>query len=1040
MSLLKALLDGNEREVAKLRKMVAQINALEPEIERLSDEELGAKTAAFREALAPALERLDEAREKLREAKEPGPRAEAQIVVKAAYEALEAELNRLLPEAFACVREASRRTLKMRHYDVQMLAGIVLHLGRVAELATGEGKTLAATSPIYLNALTGKGVHLVTPNDYLAKRDAVWNAPIYHLLGLTVGVIQAHPYGAAFVYDPDHEPEDPHFRHLRPLVDETGRFRRALCYECDIVYGTNAEFGFDYLRDNMAHSVDDCVQRDLHFAIVDEMDSILIDEARTPLIISGLPEASTDLYERVDRVVARLELDKHYKLEEKHKNAILTDDGVGRVEEGLGLANLADNVVMMHHVNAALRGRFAYKRDVDYVVSDEGKVIIVDEFTGRLMHGRRYSDGLHQAIEAKEGVRVEEETQTVATITIQNYFRLYHKLAGMTGTAKTEEPEIRKIYGMDVVVVPTNLPMIRKDQSDVIYKTEDQKFRALVLDVLQKHVKGQPVLVGTRSIEVSERLSQRLKVGERIQLQAMILILRHKLVAAKGLPKDEVERFHGILNGPLDQMDVYKLSAVAKALNVPLDALHPDNVAELRRLLDITTNEDVLVSALQDGVPHAVLNAKYHEKEAEIIAEAGRKHAVTIATNMAGRGVDIMLGGHIDPTAAPEPTSVKLSSGVEKKYPTAAAAEVAELGGLAIVGSERHESRRIDRQLRGRSGRQGDPGETRFYLSLEDELWRLFGDRGKALLGGWPEWEQLEARILTAAIERAQKKVEETHFGQRKHTLEYDDVMNKHREVIYKQRREILEGADLRETVLDHAYDMISDAVDRHCSPEIPPDDWELRSLFDELDLLFDLDPPAAARPAEEPRVRPSDLEGQSREELVELLFSLAEARYEAKEKDLESHGIDVRDAERQVTLQIIDQKWVEHLNAMDYLREGVWMRGFEQRDPLVIYKKEAFEMFNALLGSIQDDMVNWMFHLVVRQPEPPPPRRIINPVPLEEDEEPTAPLPRSNGAGRGAPVPVGAAVGARKVGRNDPCPCGSGKKYKFCHLKTGAF
>jgi preprotein translocase subunit SecA len=1029
MSFLKALLDGNEREVAKLRKIVAQINALEPTIERLTDEELGEKSAGFREELKPALEKLDEAREALREAKEPAPRAEAQIVVRAAYDALEAELNRILPEAFACVREAAKRKLKMRHYDVQMLAGIVLHLGRVSELATGEGKTLAATSPLYLNALTGKGSHLVTPNDYLAKRDAVWNGPVYRMLGLTVGVIQAHPYGAAFIYDPDYEPEDPHFRHLRPLVDEFGRFRRSMCYECDIVYGTNAEFGFDYLRDNMAHSVEDCVQRDLHFAIVDEMDSILIDEARTPLIISGMPEASTDLYEKVDRVVARLEREKHYTLEEKHKNAILTDEGVKQVEVGLGLPNLADNVVMMHHVNAALRGRFAYKRDVDYVVGEDGKVVIVDEFTGRLMHGRRYSDGLHQAIEAKEGVRVEEETQTVATITIQNYFRLYHKLAGMTGTAKTEEPEIRKIYGMDVVVVPTNLPMIRKDQSDVIYKTEDQKFRALVLEVLQKHVKGQPVLVGTRSIEVSERLSDRLKVGERIQLQAMILILRDKLVSAKGTPKDEVERFHGILNGPLDQMDIYKLSPVAKALDVPLDGLHPDNVAALKRLLDITSNEDVLRAALEDGIPHAVLNAKYHEREAEIIAEAGRKHAVTIATNMAGRGVDIMLGGHLDPNVEPEPTVVKLSSGIDKKYPTKTSAEVAELGGLAIIGSERHESRRIDRQLRGRSGRQGDPGETRFYLSLEDELWRLFGDRGRSLLGGWPEWEQLEARILTAAIERAQKKVEETHFGQRKHTLEYDDVMNKHREVIYKQRREILEGADLRETILDHAYEMVQDAVERHCGSEIPQDEWEIRALYDELDLLFDLSLAAG----------PADLEGKSREELVEFLFSIAEERYAAKEADLTAHGIDFRDAERQITMQIIDQKWVEHLNAMEYLREGVWMRGFEQKDPLVIYKKEAFDMFNGLLGSIQDDMVNWMFHLVVRQPEPPPVRRIINPVELGEDELLPPPVPRGGGNGAARPPTGAAPAGARKVGRNDPCPCGSGKKYKFCCLKAGA-
>ncbi len=1027
MSFLKALLDGNEREVAKLRKISAQINGLESSISPLSDEELSGKTAVFKERLAPFVARLDEAKEKRRVAKEPAEQSAAAADVRAAYSALEAELVVILPEAFAAVREASVRTLKMRHYDVQQIAGTVLHLGRVAELATGEGKTLSATSPLYLNALVGKGAHLVVPNDYLAKRDGAWNGPVFQMLGLTVGIIQSHPYGAAYIYEPGYEAEDPHLNDLRPV-------QRYDCYRCDIVYGTNAEFGFDYLRDNMARSSEEMVQRDLHFAIVDEMDSILIDEARTPLIISGMPEASTDLYYQVDRVVSRLQLERDFTVDEKAKNAMLTEDGTTRVEEGLGIANLADDVKMMHHVNAAMRGRFAYKRDVEYVV-DDGKVVIVDEFTGRLMHGRRYSDGLHQAIEAKEGVRIEEETQTVATITIQNYFRLYHKLAGMTGTAKTEENEIRKIYGMDVVVVPTNLPMIRKDQADVVYKSEEQKFRALVTEILQKYVKGQPVLVGTRSIEISERLSERLKIGERLQLEALILILREKLLTTKGISKEDQEKFHSLLNTNLDDLHIPKLTPVAKALNVPLDALHPDNVAELKRLLEITENEDKLVEALQDGITHAVLNAKYHEREAEIIADAGRKHAITIATNMAGRGVDIMLGGKRAVDDPGTPTEVLLSSGIKKVYPSPESAEVARLGGLSIIGSERHESRRIDRQLRGRSGRQGDPGETRFYLSLEDELWRLFGDRGKWAMMGWPDYERLEARILSGAIERAQRKVEEHNFGIRKHTLEYDDVMNVHRDVIYKQRREILEGADLRDIILDHTYGMVEDAVARHCGPESPQEEWDLRGLYDELDLLFDL---ALAS-------RPSDLEDKSRDELVEYLYGIAEERYGAKEKDLDESGVDIREAERQIALQVIDGKWVEHLNSMEYLREGVWMRGFEQKDPLVIYKKEAFDMFNQLLESIQDDMVNWMFHLVVRPQAPPPRPRIMQPI--SEELEPVG--TGSNGSNGGSSVkpvstgparrPVGSASSSSTVGRNDPCPCGSGKKYKFCHLKTGA-
>ena len=1034
MNFLKALLDGNEREVARLRKIVNEINSLEPRFEALSDEELRGKTLEYRERLAPAVARLDEARAEKQAATDPVTQANTEIAVKEAYAALEDELNRLAPEAFATVREASRRVLKMRHYDVQMIAGLALHQGRVSELATGEGKTLSATSPLYLNSLVGKGAHLVTPNDYLAKRDGLWKAPMFHFLGLRVGIIQGasevHPHGSAWEYEPGHT-DDPTMENLR-YID------RAECYRCDIIYGTNAEFGFDYLRDNMATSLDRLVQSDLHFAVVDEMDSILIDEARTPLIISGMPEQSTDLYETVDRVVAPLQHERDYTLDEKAKNAMLTEEGMHRVERALNVPNLADDVPLMHHVNAALRARFGYRRDIEYVVRDN-KVVIVDEFTGRLMFGRRYSDGLHQAIEAKEGVAIEEETQTVATITIQNYFRLYHKLAGMTGTAKTEESEIRKIYGMDVVVVPTNLPMIRKDMADVIYKNEEQKFRALVIEVLAKHVHGQPVLVGTRSIEVSDRLSARIAFGERLQLQAMIVILRDKIFELKGQVKDRADAYHALLNTRLDELHLPKLTAMARDLGVNPDPVAGENVDALQRILGVDVNRDVLVNALENGIPHSVLNAKYHEREAQIIAEAGRKHAVTIATNMAGRGVDIMLGGKIDSVEAPLPTDVVLSSGIKKTYPTPESAEVAKLGGLAIVGSERHESRRIDRQLRGRSGRQGDPGESRFFLSLEDELWRLFGDKGRAFLNAtWPEYERLEAKLLTMSIERAQRKVEEQHFGARKHTLEYDDVMNVHRDVIYKQRRDILHGAELRDTILDHTGAMIEDAIIRHCNPELGTEEWDVRGLYDELDLVFDLSLV----------LRPADLDGLDNSDLQALLEKAALERYEQKEKRFEDLGFEIRELERQITLQLIDQKWVEHLNSMEYLREGVWLRSFEQKDPLVIYKKEAYDMFNGLLKSIQDDMVTWMYHIDLhpQQQAPPPPRRTI-----EDDDDllfdaameaPIAMAPRSavrprSGASR--PVTPAGGSAARKVGRNDPCPCGSGKKYKFCCMKTGA-
>ena len=1000
MKLLARLLDGNEREVAKLLQRTEPINALEPEIEKRTDDELRARTEEFRQQMQPFSDAVREAHAAQSGLESEEEKAAAQNQVRHAYQALEEELLTILPEAFAMVREVAKRTLGERHFDVQLVGGIVLHEGRIAEMATGEGKTLAATLPVYLNAMTGFGVHLVTVNDYLARRDATWMAQIYDHLGLTVGIIQAHPYGSAFQYTPGVKAEDPHYDDLTPI-------HRRDCYRLDVVYGTNSEFGFDYLRDNYARSMDQLVQREPHFAIVDEVDSILVDEARTPLIISGMPRETSDLYYRVDRVIARLQEERDYTVEEKEKTAVLTDDGTGRVEEGLGVPNIAEDVDLMHHVGAALKARFAYRRDVEYVVRD-GEVIIVDEFTGRLQFGRRYSDGLHQAIEAKEGVKIEEETQTIATVTLQNYFRLYHKLAGMTGTAKTEESEFRKIYGTDVVVVPSNLPLQRADLPDVIFKTNEAKFRGIATEVLQHYVIGQPVLVGTRSIEVSEQLSERLKIGERLQLHAMIIVLRNALYDVKGLSKDETKEINALLNTPMADLYLDKLRPAADKLEVELDALAPRNVSTLAALLELEDHQDRLVDALENGIAHSVLNAKYHEREGEIIADAGRKHGVTIATNMAGRGVDIILGGKSD-------------EGPSTEYE-----EVKARGGLAIIGSERHESRRIDRQLRGRSGRQGDPGQSRFYLSLEDELWRLFGDKGRWALGSWPEDEPLEAKVLTKAIGRAQKKVEERNFGIRKHTLEYDDVMNVQRSVIYKQRREILEGASMRQTVLDHAYSIVTAAVDSFLTTELPPSEWNYEGVLQAVDQAVDLGD----------RVAVEDIDGQQPAEVDDLLCDVVDQIYADKEKSFEEAGVDIRKVERQVTMQLIDDKWVEHLNAMEYLREGIHLRGYGQVDPLVAYKKESFELFDSLLQSIQDDMVNYLYHIAVQRPpdrRPPPPASVpVQPV----TEDPMSDGETDGNGRRQAPAVM---PSGRKIGRNEPCPCGSGKKYKYCCLKVRA-
>ena len=830
LGILKKILgDSNEKEVKKLQKTVDIVNSLEPEMERVSDSELRNKTEEFNARLSGG-ETLDD----------------------------------ILPEAFAVVREAARRTVKMRPFDVQVMGGIVLHQGRIAEMKTGEGKTLVATMPVYLNALTGEGVHVVTVNDYLARRDSEWMGEINKFLGHEVGLI-AH--GLDFV-------------------------ERKKAYNADITYGTNNEFGFDYLRDNMVLYKEHMVQRPLNFAIVDVVDSILIDEARTPLIISGQAEESTDIYYKFARFVTRLVPEEDYTVDEKAHSVMPTEKGIKKCENFLGIENLYDeeNMELLHHFQQALKAHALMKRDRDYVVKDD-QVIIVDEFTGRLMFGRRYSDGLHQAIEAKEGVKVEKESKTLATITFQNYFRMYKKLAGMTGTAATEEEEFRSIYGLDVVVIPTNKPMIRVDHPDVIYKTEKGKFNAVVKEIEECYRRGQPVLVGTISIEKSEHLSSMLK---------------------------------------------------------------------------------------RKGIPHNVLNAKYHEKEAEIVALAGQRGAVTIATNMAGRGTDIVLGEG-----------------------------VAKLGGLHIIGTERHESRRIDNQLRGRAGRQGDPGSSRFYISLEDDLMRLFG--GEYIKGlmdrlGVNEDEPIEHSMITKSIENAQKKVEAHNFNIRKHVLEYDDVMNTQREVIYSQRRRVLENENLKDSILEMIGEVIDSLLDIYAAKEIHPEEWNLKGLSDYLMDIFQI----------RYEVEAERLEDISRDDLRRELISRAQAAYEKKEEELGSETM--RELERYIMLKTEDQKWMDHIDAMDQLREGIGLRAYGQRDPLIEYKFEGYEMFQEMIRSIQEDTLRYLFRVqITRAPE-------------RRQTTYNLSYSHSDGAEKAQPVRK-----QKKIGRNDPCPCGSGKKYKKC-------
>jgi preprotein translocase subunit SecA len=906
MSVLKRVLRAGEgRKIKALASLVPDISALEPEMERLSDPELQAKTPEFKQRIANG-----------------------------------EDVDDLLIEAFAVVREAARRTIGQRHYDVQLMGGACLHFGWIAEMKTGEGKTLVSTLPVYLNALTGKGVHLVTVNDYLAKFHAEWMGQIHRFLGLDVGLVV-------------------------PDVDDWNEKRHA--YACDVTYGTNNEFGFDYLRDNMAMSKDQQVQRGHAYAIVDEVDSILIDEARTPLIISGRVADAAKLYYQFANIVRTLTRDVDYEVDEEKRTVAPTEEGIDKVEQALGVANIYDDPTAnhVHQLQAALRAKELYKRDTDYIVKD-GEVLIVDEFTGRILAGRRWSEGLHQAVEAKERVKIKEENQTLATITLQNYFRLYEKLAGMTGTAETEAGEFAHTYDLSVVPIPTHKPMIRKDHPDLVFKTEEAKFDAVVEDLAERYERGQPVLVGTVSVEKSERLSRQLQ---------------------------------------------------------------------------------------KRGIPHNVLNAKQHAREATVVAQAGRLHAVTVATNMAGRGVDIILGGNPDGLAEQEAFAEGLQQGtpewdarVAELMPALEAQcdtegdKVRELGGLYVLATERHESRRIDNQLRGRSGRQGDPGESRFYLSLEDELMRLFATgamswvMGKAL----PDDVPIEARMVTKAIERAQNTVEARNAEIRKNVLEYDEVMNEQRKVIYKRREQILEGVDLRQEALDNLREAIEHAVGVFCSTPYQ-EDWDVEGLVNEIAAYY-------------PTKFTADelLEAATPEMIIESLYTEGLEYYEAREADLGAENL--REIERRVMLSIIDQQWREHLYEMDYLQEGINLRAMGQQDPLVAWKMEGYEMFGQMMAGIADDFVKYVMHLevVVEQPEAP---QITN-VELSAPEDPVAGRDSMRQAAiqhardmgdaadpellAAADEPVAQApvvkTAEEKVGRNDPCWCGSGKKFKHCH------
>ncbi len=913
--LTKVFGSSNQRYLKSIHPIIARVNDLEPAIKKLSDEELRARTVEFKEKVERAVA----------DARDPEDRKRRE----------KAMLDELMPEAFATVREASVRSTGMRHFDVQLIGGLVLHEGKIAEMRTGEGKTLVATLPSYLNALTGRGVHVITVNDYLASRDAEWMGQIHRFLGLEVGCIQ----------------------------NDMDDFERQTAYAADITYGTNNEFGFDYLRDNMKFDLATCVQRGHFFAVVDEVDSILIDEARTPLIISGASDEATDKYYKADAIIPQLKKGKKdeatgkttgdYLVDEKQHTAVLTEEGVDRAERLLGVGNLYDplNMEMLHCVEQALKAHTLYRLDHQYVVQD-GEVIIVDDFTGRLMKGRRWSDGLHQAVEAKEGVKIEKENQTLATITLQNYFRLYEKLSGMTGTAETEAAEFHSTYKLDVAVIPTNMDMVRRDHSDMIFRTLPEKWDAVVEEIKDCYEKGQPTLVGTVSVENSELIARRLQ---------------------------------------------------------------------------------------RDAIPHNVLNAKYHEREAEIVAQAGRKGAVTIATNMAGRGTDILLGGNpefmsreflkheeIDPDEASdgqwEEALKKAKQIVEDEHK-----EVVSLGGLHIIGTERHESRRIDNQLRGRAGRQGDPGSSRFFLSLEDDLMRIFaGDKVKALMQrlGMEKGVAIESKMVSKRIEGAQKSVEGRNFESRKHLLEYDDVMNKQRETIYGLRRQLMEEPDQREYLLGDtgvARDLLADLSKQYINPAASPDVWDVENYDIQLDSIYDFSAEAEG----------IDFQNTSSEDIEESIWEKLKVKYAEKESQIGAEAM--RTYERIIMLNIIDAQWKDHLLSIDHLKQGIGLVGYGQKDPLVEYKKQSFDLFQEMLDRIDTTTIRSLFNLQVVTEEPPERLQQRRPMRRPSQLQFTGPNQGAAAAGEEAGKVKTITRDQPKVGRNDPCPCGSGKKYKKC-------
>jgi preprotein translocase subunit SecA len=1038
----------NERELKRLSDYVEAISVLEPAMQKLTDEDFPLKTEAFKKRFADG-ETLDD----------------------------------LLAEAFALCREAGRRTLNMRHFDVQLVGGIVLHEGKIAEMKTGEGKTLVATLPVYLNSLEGKGVHVVTVNDYLANRDAAWMGPIYRLLGLSVGVI---------VHDLDDE-------------------ERRQAYGCDVTYGTNNEFGFDYLRDNMKFELADCVQRVHHYAIVDEVDSILIDEARTPLIISGSSEESTEKYYRVDKIIPNMKEKEDYEVDEKLKTVSLLEPGIAKAEKLLSLENMYDpaNMEYIHHVYQSLKAHTLFLRDRDYVVKD-GEVIIVDEFTGRLMPGRRWSDGLHQAIEAKEAVKIERENQTLATITFQNYFRMYKKLAGMTGTAETEAAEFEKIYNLEVLVIPTNKTLIRHEHRDVVYRTEREKFNAAIEEIKEYHLRGQPVLVGTIAIEKSEKLSAALRKsgylpkhfeellkaagveGPKIEKWAKELVARHgealDWLTHAGVPatavkkalsegrfkalatsrngasgefvqqilRQRAERYFDSQAPPLEES---KVAGVINLVKETDEKLRP----VLDYLIEIQCRPARLVEVLeQHRIDHNILNAKQHEREALIVAQAGRLASVTVSTNMAGRGTDILLGGNpeflareefrkspdkyrdkgIDPEP-PERPAAGAGEEIHQAYVNAYAEwrrkwgefvsrfkagtdawhdQVIELGGLHILGTERHEARRIDNQLRGRAGRQGDPGSSRFYLSLEDDLLRIFaGERISKIMHklGMEEGVPIESRLISKRIEAAQRAVEAQNFESRKHLLEYDDVMNKQRETIYGLRHQLLEGADQKEFLLDAMDRVAGWLVTSYCPKDQHPDQWNLKGLRSEAWSRFGID-----LNKHELKYDPKLLDV-----LAEEVKRIIHERYDEREKVWGEERM--RFHERMIMLQVVDAQWKDHLLVMDHLKEGIGLRGYGQHDPLVEYKRESFDQFESLMDRIEDETLRYIF--LMRTPE--------------EEEEMIKQYQRRKRREQQEMQMVGGGVMQKpqqvvrkeKIGRNDPCPCGSGKKYKKCHGAPGA-